>query len=44
QAIVRYIGYYINTAFLLLGWIWAIFDDHGEGWHDKLAGTRVEKA
>jgi uncharacterized RDD family membrane protein YckC len=44
QAIVRYIGYYINTAFLFLGWIWAIFDDNNEGWHDKLSGTRVEKA
>ncbi len=44
QAVIRYIGYYINTAFFLLGWIWAAFDDDGQGWHDKLAGTRVEKA
>ncbi len=44
QAIVRYIGYYINTALLLIGWIWAIFDDKQQGFHDKLAGTIVVKA
>jgi uncharacterized RDD family membrane protein YckC len=44
QAVIRYIGYYINTFFLFIGWIWAAFDDRGQGWHDKLAGTYVEKA
>lgn len=44
QAVVRYIGYYLNTAVFFLGWIWAAFDNEGQGWHDKLAGTRVEKA
>jgi uncharacterized RDD family membrane protein YckC len=44
DAIIRYIGYYINTFVLLLGWIWAIFDDRHQGWHDKLAGTMVVRA
>jgi len=44
QAVIRFVGYYINTAFLLLGWIWAAFDEKSQGWHDKLAGTVVEKA
>lgn len=44
QASVRYVGYYINTAVLLLGWLYAIVDDKHQGLHDKLAGTRVVKA
>lgn len=41
DVLVRYIGYFINTAILLLGWIWALFDADNQGWHDKLAGTYV---
>ncbi len=41
DAIVRYIGYYINTFVFMIGWIWALFDDRGQGLHDKLAGTVV---
>ncbi len=44
QAVVRYIGYYINTLVLLLGWLWAIVDGNNQGLHDKLAGTIVVKA
>ncbi|MCD4686207.1 MAG: RDD family protein [Anaerolineae bacterium] len=44
QASIRYVGYYINTIVLLLGWLWAIVDDKHQGLHDKLAGTRVVKA
>jgi uncharacterized RDD family membrane protein YckC len=44
DVIIRYIGYYINTAIILLGWIWAIFDADKQGWHDKLAGTYVVTA
>ncbi|SRR5690554_6723847 len=44
DAIVRYVGYYINTALLLIGWIWAIFDGKNQGFHDKLAGTVVVNA
>ncbi len=41
DAIVRYIGYYINSVVFMLGWIWALFDKDSQGWHDKLAGTYV---
>lgn len=44
EAIVRYIGYYINSFLLLLGWLWAVVDDENQGLHDKLAGTVVVKA
>ncbi len=44
SAIIRYVGYWINTAIFLLGWIWAIFDGKGQGLHDKLAGTMVVHA
>lgn len=44
DVIIRYIGYYINTAIFMLGWIWAIFDANKQGWHDKLAGTYVVTA
>jgi uncharacterized RDD family membrane protein YckC len=44
DAIVRYIGYYINTFVFGLGWIWALFDANKQGWHDKLAQTLVVRA
>jgi uncharacterized RDD family membrane protein YckC len=44
QASIRYVGYYINTILLFLGWLYAIVDDKHQGFHDKLAGTRVVKA
>lgn len=44
DAILRYIGYTINSAVLMLGWIWALFDENHQGWHDKLANTYVVKA
>ncbi len=44
DAVIRYIGYYINTFFLFIGWLWAIPDANNQGWHDKLAGTYVVKA
>lgn len=44
EAVIRYIGYYVNTFLLLLGWLWALVDDQRQGLHDKLAGTVVVKA
>jgi uncharacterized RDD family membrane protein YckC len=44
DVVIRYIGYYINTFFIFIGWLWAIWDDNHQGWHDKLAGTYVVKA
>lgn len=44
DAILRYIGYYINSIVLLIGWLWALFDANQQGWHDKIAQTYVVKA
>ena len=44
DAILRYIGYYINSAVLMLGWIWAFFDENSQGLHDKIVSTYVVKA
>lgn len=44
DAVLRYIGYLISYAVLLLGFIWALFDDNRQGWHDKIAKTYVVKA
>jgi hypothetical protein len=38
---VRYVGYLLGSAVLLIGFIWAIFDSRKQAWHDKLAGTLV---
>jgi uncharacterized RDD family membrane protein YckC len=38
---VRYAGYLLSAAFVLIGYAWAIFDSRKQTWHDKLAGTLV---
>jgi uncharacterized RDD family membrane protein YckC len=43
DAVMRYIGYTINSALLMLGWIWAFIDTNQQGFHDKLARTYVIK-
>jgi uncharacterized RDD family membrane protein YckC len=42
-AIVRYIGYYISCI-IVIGVLWAFWDDNKQGWHDKVANTLVVKA
>lgn len=41
QFIIRYVGYYLSTIGLFLGFIWVGIDARKQGWHDKLAGTVV---
>jgi uncharacterized RDD family membrane protein YckC len=41
RSVRRLIGYIISIAFLFIGFIWVLFDDRRQGWHDKLAGTYV---
>lgn len=41
QLVVRYIGYFVSTFGLCLGFIWVAFDKRKQGWHDKMAGTVV---
>ncbi|MDX1994507.1 MAG: RDD family protein [bacterium] len=43
EAVLRFVGYYINSAILMLGWIWALFDKENRGWHDLIANTYVIK-
>lgn len=40
QAIGRLLGYIVSGIFYL-GFIWILFDEKRQGWHDKLAGTVV---
>ena len=41
EALVRFVGYHINTLAIGIGWLWAINDPQRRGWHDILAGTMV---
>ncbi len=41
QALVRYVGYLVSFAGLMLGFLWMIRDRRHQGWHDKLANTVV---
>lgn len=42
-AVLRYVGYFVSAIPLYLGFIWVAFDEKKEGWHDKIAKTRVIK-
>lgn len=44
QHLIRYVGYFISTFFLCIGFLWIAFDPKKQGWHDKLAGTVVIRA
>jgi uncharacterized RDD family membrane protein YckC len=41
QFVGRYLGYYVSTLPLLLGFLWVAWDPKKQGFHDKLAGTVV---
>ncbi|MBN1895537.1 RDD family protein [bacterium] len=41
QAFLRALGYLIAGAPLYLGIVWILFDRKGQGWQDKIAGTRM---
>ena len=43
-AFLRFIGLVFSMLIFFVGVLWAAFDAQGQGWHDKLAGTRVVKA
>lgn len=42
-AVLRYVGYFVSALPLYLGFIWVAFDENKEGFHDKIAKTRVIK-
>ena len=41
QYIGRYLAYYLSIIPIGVGFIWVVFDERKQGWHDKLAGTVV---
>jgi uncharacterized RDD family membrane protein YckC len=41
KAALRFIGYIVSSFCCLIGFIWAAFDSHKQGWHDKIGGTVV---
>ena len=41
SAVLRLIGYWINSIVFYIGFIWILIDSHRQGWHDKIAGTVV---
>lgn len=44
DAVLRYVGYIVNSLCIGIGWLWALLDANQQGWHDKLAKTYVVKA
>jgi uncharacterized RDD family membrane protein YckC len=44
DVLLRYFGYWLNSAIFGLGWLWALWDQDRQGWHDKLANTIVVRA
>ena len=40
SALVRLLGYLLSF-FLFLGYLWVLYDNRRQAWHDKLAGTIV---
>jgi uncharacterized RDD family membrane protein YckC len=40
-AILRLIGYWVNSVVLYVGYIWIFIDKRRRGWHDLIAGTVV---
>jgi uncharacterized RDD family membrane protein YckC len=40
-SIVRALGCFVSMAFAGLGFLWIIFDEGRQSWHDKIAGTVV---
>lgn len=41
EAFLRTFGYFISELALGIGFLWIAFDKHKQGWHDKIARTRV---
>jgi uncharacterized RDD family membrane protein YckC len=40
-AVTRYVGYIVSSIPLYLGFLWIAIDGNKQGWHDKIARTRV---
>jgi uncharacterized RDD family membrane protein YckC len=44
QAFLRAVGYWVSATVFYLGYVWILFDDRHQGWHDKIAETFVIEA
>ena len=42
-AALRYVGYILSSIPFGLGFLWVIWDPMHDGWHDKIAKTKVIK-
>jgi uncharacterized RDD family membrane protein YckC len=42
-ALLRYLGYIVSGAIFFIGFLWIAFDNHKQGFHDKIAETYVVK-
>jgi len=40
-AVLRYVGYIVSSLPLALGFLWVLWDENRQGWHDKIAKTVV---
>jgi uncharacterized RDD family membrane protein YckC/cytoskeletal protein CcmA (bactofilin family) len=43
-AIVRALGCFLSMVVVGLGFLWIVFDEDRQAWHDKIAGTLVVRA
>lgn len=41
KGLLRTLGYVLSSFPLYLGFLWSVWDEDKQGWHDKIAGTRV---
>ena len=41
QLLLRYLGYILSAIPFGLGFLWILFDNKNQGWHDKLSGTAI---
>jgi uncharacterized RDD family membrane protein YckC len=41
RLVARYLGYIVSGAPLGLGYLWMLWDDRSQTWHDKVAATLV---
>ncbi len=44
DAMVRGLACVFSAAVAGLGWFWCLWDEQGQGWHDRIAGTYVVRS
>ena len=41
DAVLRLVGYFVSSIVIMLGFVWIFIDENNQGWHDKIAKTKV---